>query len=141
MAAVRRALALASVAALAWPVLGCGRETNHDVRTSIEQIASISAEGAIMADDLARGRTKTTFVRVHGEELSSQAEHEAEKLSDAPVDPALHDRIEKAIGLASEVSGAIDGMRVSPQDRRQARQAEQDLNKWADEARKLAGSI
>jgi len=94
-----------------------------------------------MAHDLARGRTKTTFVRVHGEELSSQVEHEAEKLNDAPVDPALHDRIERAIGLASEVGGAIDDMRVSPQDRQKARQAEQDLNKWADEARKLAGSI
>ncbi|MEA2435831.1 MAG: hypothetical protein QOF65_387 [Thermoleophilaceae bacterium] len=94
-----------------------------------------------MADDLARGRTKTTFVRVHGEELSAQAEHEAEKLNDAPVDPALHARIEKAIGLASEVGGSIDDMRVSPHDRQQARQAEQDLKKWADEANKIADSI
>jgi hypothetical protein len=138
---VRRALALASVAALAWPLAGCGRETNHDVRSAIEQIASISSEGSLMADDLARGRTKTTFVRVHGEELSSQAEHEAEKLNDAPVDPALHARIDKAIGLASEIGGSIDDMRVSPQDRQQARQAQQDLKKWADEATKLADSI
>ena len=94
-----------------------------------------------MADDLARGRTKTTFVRVHGEELSAQAEHEAEKLNDAPVDPALHARIQKAIGLSSEIGGAIDDMRVSPQDRLKARQAQQDLQKWADEARKIAGSI
>jgi hypothetical protein len=138
---VRRALALASVAALAWALGGCGRETNHDVRSAIEQIASISSEGSLMADDLARGRTKTTFVRVHGEELSAQAEHEAEKLNDAPVDPALHARIEKAIGLASEVGGSIDDMRVSPHDRQQARQAEQDLKKWADEANKIADSI
>jgi hypothetical protein len=141
MRTMRRAIALGAAAALAWSLSGCGRETNHDVRAAIEQISSISAEGAIMADDLARGRTKTTFVRVHGEELSAQAEHEAEKLNDAPVDPALHDRIEKAIGLSSEVSGAIDDMRVSPQDRQKARQAEQDLNKWADEARKVADSI
>jgi hypothetical protein len=138
---VRRAPAFAAAVALAWPLAGCGRETNHDVRASIEQIASISAEGSLMADDLARGRTKTTFVRVHGEELSSQAEHEAEKLNDAPVDPALHDRIDKAIGLASEVGGSIDDMRVSPHDRQQARQAEQDLKKWAAEARKIADSI
>jgi hypothetical protein len=138
---VRRALALASVAALGWALGGCGRETNHDVRSAIEQIASISSEGSLMADDLARGRTKTTFVRVHGEELSSQAEHEAEKLNDAPVDPALHARIDKAIGLASEIGGSIDDMRVSPQDRQQARQAQQDLKKWADEATKLADSI
>jgi hypothetical protein len=132
------ALLLALTATLA---TGCGRETNHDVRVSIEQIASIASEGSLMADDLARGRTKTTYVRVHGEELSSQAEHEAEKLNDAPVDPALHDRIDKAIGLSSEIGGAIDDMRVSPQDRQAAQQAAQDLRKWADEANKIADSI
>jgi hypothetical protein len=138
---LRHAAALAVAAALALPLAGCGNETNHDVRASIEQISSIASEGSLMADDLARGRTKTTYVRVHGEELSSQAEHEAEKLSDAPVDPALHDRIDKAIGLSSEIGGAIDEMRVSPQDRQAAQQAQQDLRKWADEARKIADSI
>jgi hypothetical protein len=137
---LRHAAALA--VALAISVLaGCGNETNHDVRVSIEQISSIASEGSLMADDLAHGRTKTTYLRVHGEELSSQAEHEAEKLNDAPVDPALHERVDKAIGLSSEIGGAIDDMRVSPQDAEQARQAEQDLNKWAEEARKIAGSI
>jgi hypothetical protein len=138
---VRRTAALAAALGFVFPLAGCGRETNHDVRVSIEQIASIGSEGSLMADDLARGRTKTTYVRVHGEELSSQAEHEAQKLNDAPVDPALHARIDKAIGLSSEISGAIDDMRVSPQDRQVARQAQQDLKKWADEAQKIAGSI
>jgi hypothetical protein len=138
---VKRAAALMATAALASPFAGCGRETNHDVRVSIGQIASIASEGSLMAGDLARGRTKTTYVRVHGEELSSQAEHEAEKLNDAPVDPALHARIDKAIGLSSEISGSIDDMRVSPHDRQVARQAQQDLQKWADEANKIADSI
>ena len=138
---MRRAAALAVLISLTISLAACGRETNHDVRVSIEQISSIGSEGSLMADDLARGRTKTTYVRVHGEELSSQAEHEAEKLNDAPVDPALHARIKKAIGLSSEIGGAIDDMRVSPQDRQAARQAQQDLKKWADEARKIADSI
>jgi hypothetical protein len=138
---LKRPAVLLIAVVLASPLVGCGRETNHDVRASIEQISSISAEAAIMADDLERGRTKTTYFRVHGEELSAQAEHEAEKLSDAPIDPALHDRVEKAIGLSAEISGAIDDLRVSPNDATRARQAEQDLNKWAEEARKIAGSI
>jgi hypothetical protein len=120
---------------------GCGRETNHDVRASIEQISSIASEGALMADDVARNRTKNTYVRVHGEELSSQAEHEAEKLNDAPIDPALRSRVEKAIGLAGEIGGGIDDLRVGPQDRQKAAQTMQDLQHWADEARKLADSI
>ena len=94
-----------------------------------------------MAEDLERGKTKTTFVRVHGEELSSQAEHESEKLNDAPMDPELRGRADKAIGLASEIGGAIDDMRVSPQDREVARQAKEDLRKWAEEAQRIAGSM
>jgi hypothetical protein len=126
---------------LALAAAGCGRETNHDVRISVEQISSIASEGALMADDVMRDRTKITYVRVHGEELSSQAEHEAEKLNDAPIDPALRDRVEKAIGLAGEIGGGIDDLRVSPQDRQKAAQTMSDLRKWADEARKLADSI
>jgi hypothetical protein len=138
---VARALATALLVTAAFAATGCGRETNHDVRASIEQISSIASEGALMADDVARNRTKNTYVRVHGEELSSQAEHEAEKLNDAPIDPALRSRVEKAIGLAGEVGGGIDDLRVAPQDRQKAAQTMQDLKKWADEARKLADSI
>jgi len=138
---VRRAVFIALAAAVALALTACGRETNHDVRLSIEQISSIAAEGALMADDVARDRSKNTYVRVHGEELSSQAEHEAEKLNDAPIDPALRERVEKAIGLAGEIGGGIDDLRVAPQDRRKAAQTEQDLNQWADEAREIADSI
>jgi hypothetical protein len=138
---VARVIATALVVTVAAAGSGCGRETNHDVRQSVEQISSIASEGALMADDLARDRTKITYVRVHGEELSSQAEHEAEKLNDAPTDPALRPRIKKAIGLAGEIGGGIDDLRTSPQDRQKAAQTVQDLKKWADEARKIADSI
>jgi hypothetical protein len=120
---------------------GCGREPRHQVRVSIEQLASISAEGSLMADDLAHGRTKTTFVRVHGEELSAQAEHEAERLSDDPVTPDLGGRIQVAVKLAADIGGAIDELRVSPDDRGQAAQDEAKLRGWADQAGKLAESI
>jgi hypothetical protein len=138
---VRRALTIVAGIAIVLTMPGCGRESRHDVRLAVEQLASISAEGALMADDLARGRTKTTFVRVHGEELSSQAEHEAEKLNDAPVPADLHGRIQAAIELSSSIGGAIDDLRVSPQDRRQARQDARDLRRWAQEAQNLAGSM
>jgi queuine/archaeosine tRNA-ribosyltransferase len=111
------------------------------LRAGIEQLASISAEGALMADDLARGRTKTTFVRVHGAELSAQAEHEAEKLNDDPISPSSQGSVRAAIKLSSDIGGAIDDLRVSPQDRRQARQDEVKLSRWANEARALAEKL
>jgi hypothetical protein len=111
------------------------------VRAGIEEIASISAESAIIADGLARGRTKTTFVRVHGAELSAQAQHEAEKLNDDPVAPDLKSPIETAITLASDIGGAIDDMRVAPQDRLQAREDEAKLRHWASEAQMLGETL
>jgi hypothetical protein len=136
----RPALALI-VIAIATPLTACGRASSNGVQAGIKQLASISAEGALMADDLARGRTKTTFVRVHGAELSAQAEHEAEKLNDDPVAPKLKQPIHTAIELSADISGAIDDLRVSPQDREQARESEQKLRHWADETGKLAEGL
>jgi hypothetical protein len=137
----RRVTALVLTALLAAPLAGCGRESRHDVRIGVEQLGSIASEASLMAEDLARGRTKTTYVRVHGEELSAQAEHEAEKLNDAPVDLDLHDQIDKAIELSSDIGGAIDDMRVSPQDREAARKGAEKLRRFADEAEKLAEAM
>jgi hypothetical protein len=131
-------LLLAAVTAL---TAGCGQERPHQVRLGIEQLGSIAAEGALMADDVARARTKVTFVRVHGEELSAQAQHEAEKLEDDPVARDLHDRVQAAIALASDIGGAIDDVRTSPQDRAQARAAERKLQRSAAQANKLAETL
>jgi hypothetical protein len=138
---VRRVLLVMFLAPVATSVSACGQAHKHGVRAGIEQIASISAESALMADDLARGRTKTTFVRVHGAELSAQAQHEAEKLNDDPVAPSLNSPIETAITLASDIGGAIDDMRVSPQDRQQAREDQAKLHLWALKARLLAETL
>jgi hypothetical protein len=136
-----RPLAILVLLAFAAPLTACGRASSTGVRAGINQLASISAEGALMADDLARGRTKTTFVRVHGAELSAQAEHEAEKLSDDPVTPKLKQPIHTAIELSADIGGAIDDLRVSPQDHGRARESEHKLLHWAKEAGKLAESL
>jgi hypothetical protein len=138
---VHRLSVLLLLVCVAGPLGGCGHVGHEGVRAGIEQLASISAEGALMANDVARGRTKTTFVRVHGAELSAQAEHEAEKLNDAPVSAGLQSSIEAAIELSSDIGGAIDDLRVSPQDREQAHQDESKLRRWADEARTLAEKL
>jgi hypothetical protein len=138
---VRRVFVITLAAGLALTTAGCGLERRHQVHLGVQQIASIASEASLMADDVARRRSKVTFVRVHGEELSAQAQHEAEKLNDDPVTPDLHKPIQQAIKLASSIGGAIDDLRTSPQDRRQARDDAQKLQAWAQEARKLADSI
>jgi hypothetical protein len=136
-----RSLAIVLLVPVVIATGGCGRAGKTGVKAGIEQIASISAEGALIAEDVARARTKTTFVRVHGDELSAQAEHEAQKLSDDPVSPALKPGIEKAIKLAADIGGAIDDLRVSPHDREQAREDEAKLRVWAQQAAALAETL
>jgi queuine/archaeosine tRNA-ribosyltransferase len=136
-----RPIAALVVAGLVIVLSACGRASSAGVRAGIEQLASISAEGSLMADDVARRRSKVTFVRVHGAELSAQAEHEAEKLNDDPVAHKLEQPIHTAIELSADISGAIDELRVSPQDRQQAYESEHKLRRWADEARKLAEGL
>jgi hypothetical protein len=138
---MRRLTVALGLVCLSTPLAGCGRASSAGVRAGIEQLASISAEGALMADDVARRRSKVTFVRVHGAELSAQAEHEAEKLNDDPVAPNLKQPIHTAIELSADIGGAIDDLRVSPQDSGQARESERKLRHWADEARKLAEEL
>jgi hypothetical protein len=120
---------------------GCGQAGESGIQAGIEQIASISDEGSLLAEGVARTRTKTTFVRVHGAELSAQAEHEAEKLSDAPASPGLKGSIQAAIELAAEISSAIEAVRVSPHDRLRARVSEANLRRWARRAATLAETL
>jgi hypothetical protein len=136
-----RSLTIMLLLALAIAAGGCGRAGNAGVQAGIEQLASISEEGSLIAEGVARARTKTTFVRVHGGELSAQAEHEAEKLSDDPVAPSLKSSVQQAIVLAGDIGGAIDDLRVTPHDRAQAREDQLKLHRWAQEAAVLAEAL
>ena len=139
---VRRVIAsVCLLVGLVMCLAGCGLDRRQQVRVGVEQLTSIAAEGALMADDLVRQRTTTTFVRVHGDELSAQAQHEAEKLNDDSIPEDLKARAQAAIKLASEIGGAIDELRTSPQDRGQARQDRAKLRHWSAEAYGLGNSI
>jgi hypothetical protein len=139
---VRRAVAsVCLLVGLVTSLSGCGLDRRQEVRVGIEQLTSIAAEGALMADDVARERTTTTLVRVHGDELSAQAQHEAEKLNDDSIPRDLTMRAQTAIKLASDIGGAIDDLRTSPHDRQRARQDEAKLRRWSAEAYRLGNSI
>jgi hypothetical protein len=139
---VRRAIAsVCLLVGLVMCLAGCGLDRRQQALVSVEQLTSIAAEGALMADDLARNRTTTTFVRVHGDELSAQAQHEAEKLNDDSIPNDLKARAQDAIKLASEIGGAIDELRTSPQDRGQDRRDWAKLRQWSAEAYRLGNSI
>ncbi|MEA2382306.1 MAG: hypothetical protein QOH72_2277 [Solirubrobacteraceae bacterium] len=79
-------------------------------------------------------------MRAHGQDLSDQTEHEAEKMSDAPVVPGLGRRVSAAISLASKIGSAIDDLRVDPHDRKAAASTAHDLRAYARQVQRLGGS-
>ncbi|MEA2134794.1 MAG: hypothetical protein QOC68_2703 [Solirubrobacteraceae bacterium] len=130
------------LAASALALSGCryGQYSDVDLQASVKALQSIAAEGSLMANDAARGRSMTTFMRTHGQDLSDQAEHEAEKMSDAPLAPGIEKRVAKAISLASDIGSSIDDLRVNPRQRKAAVTAAKDLQSYARQVQQLGGS-
>lgn len=131
------ALLLAAVLLLS----SCGQLSSAELGRGVATLESIGAEGALMADDVAHYRTKTTYVRVHAQELSDAAQHEAEKLNDAEVPERLRDPVIRAIEIAGDESDGLDSLRTTPDDQAAARDAEAKLRRTADAAKKLGDEL
>src|SRR5947207_11293608 len=80
----RRLVALLAVGAIAATVVGCGGPIMRDeLQRGVETLGSTAEEGRLLGRDVARDRSKNTFVRVEARALADDADHEAEKLADA----------------------------------------------------------
>ena len=110
----RIALACALVVAVA--SAGCGDLSRGELRRGVGTLKSIAAEGELLAVQVARDRTKATFARVQASTLAGQAEHEAEKLSDAQPAPDLGQEKARAAGLAGTLSDTLGELQVRPGD-------------------------
>ena len=137
-----RALARAALVLILVLLLpGCGELKVDELTRGVKELRSIAAEGALLADDVSRDRTKVTFVRVHGAELSDAAQHEAEKLNDAKRPAKLDRAVRRAIQIAEAESDAIDQLRTAPGNRTRARGARAELRHQAVRANNLVGDL
>jgi hypothetical protein len=117
---------------------GCGGPIQHDeLERGVATLAATAAEGRLVALDVVEDRTKTTFVRVHSAALADDAQHEAEKLSDAQAPPDLVDAKAAAVRIAQAIDHALGDLRVAPSDRRVARRVEQRLDALSRQAERL----
>src|SRR5439155_19472660 len=126
-------MAAVSAAAIALALGACGGPMQpEELARSVDTLSSSAAEGGLIARDVARDRTKTTFARVRARELGGVVDHEAEKLSDATPQQGIGDEKLAAVQLAEAISQALGKIQISPADRDIAREAERrldDLNK------------
>jgi hypothetical protein len=142
---VKRSLARFSMAAAitaAIALSACGGPMRPDeLAGSVDTLTSAAAEGAVVARDVARDRTKTTFARVRARELGETVDHEAEKLSDATPQERIADEKTAAVKLATAISEVLGDIQTSPADRAAAAEAGRKLDDLSKRAQELSKSL
>jgi hypothetical protein len=140
----RRPITLALlIAGAAVSLTGCGGPiTPGELSRSIQTLESTAAEGALLANDVARDRTKATFARVHARDLGDVVVHEAEKMNDAQADrPDVAAAKTKAIDLADRIDTALGQIQVAPDSETDGRKSAAALTRLSEDAKKLADGL
>jgi hypothetical protein len=133
-----RLVGLLAVGTAALVAAGCGGPIKRDeLERGVETLKATAAEGRLLGRDVARDRSKKTFVRVQARVLSEQADHEAEKLADAEAVGDIASVKSRATRLAQEISSALGELRVHPGDRATGAQVAEQLAKLAGDAQTL----
>jgi hypothetical protein len=112
-----------------------------ELARSIGTLESTAAEGALLAHDVARDRTKASFARVHARELGETVEHEAEKLNDAEADAKVAPTKVRAVDLADRISAELGRIQIAPDSEPEGRGAEENLNRLSKRAGQLAEGL
>ena len=135
-----RSTVLALLAAVV--LAGCGGDMQPDeLKRSIGTLESSAAEGALLADHVARDRTKATFARAHARDLGEAVDHVAEKLHDASAEGQAAVRKAAAVDLAGRISEALGQIQTAPDSESEGRSAAADLTRFGDRAGKLAEGL
>jgi hypothetical protein len=123
-------------------VAGCGGRgsvSQKDVQKQFEAIQSLAAEGALVADGAADGRTTDSFVRVHSSYLDRAADKVANNLASARAGGVADRARARGARLAAEVADRLATLGDEPDDRSAARRIATQLRVDAALAERLAG--
>src|SRR5215217_1954593 len=139
---VRRSFLVAVCGAVLLAAPGCGGPMQpQELARSVQTLESSAAEGALLADGVARDRTKATFVRAHSRDLGETVDHEAEKLADADANGEVAERKSQAVDLADRISQALGKLQDSPGVESEGASAERQLRSSAKRAAEISDAL
>lgn len=126
----RRIAPLLAVLVLA----GCngGTVDRHALTNDAATLDSISCEGALVANGVARGRTTAFYAREQAEELAVQSANLADALARRPTTPSIEARVRAKSRDAAKVSAVLWRLNAHADDRDVGAQVEQSLKKAGD---------
>jgi hypothetical protein len=138
----RRSFLVALLGAGLLATVGCGGPMEpQELARSVQTLESAASEGALLAHDVARNRTKATFARVHSRDLSETVDHEAEKLADADANGEVAVRKSQAVDLANRISQMLGQLQVFPGGESKAAVAERELKRTAKRAAAISDAL
>jgi hypothetical protein len=138
----RRSLPVALLGAVLFAAAGCGGPMQpQELARSVQTLESSASEGALVANGVARNRTKATFVRAHARDLGETVNHEAEKLEDADANGEVAVRKAQAVDLAGKISQALGKLQVSPAVESEGAAAERELRGFAKRAAQISDAL
>jgi hypothetical protein len=139
---VRRSFLVALCGAVVLAAPGCGGPMQpQELARSVQTLESSAAEGALLANGVARDRTKATFVRAHSRDLGETVDHEAEKLADADANGEVAVRKSQAVDLADRISQALGKLQDSPGVESEGTSAERALRSSAKRAAEISDAL
>jgi hypothetical protein len=123
-----RVLAIAASAAL---LSGCngGTVDRHALTNDAATLDSIACEGALLAHDVAQGKTIANYTREQAEELKIQSSNLADALAKRHALPSIEKRVRAKSKEASQLAATLRHLQDHPSDREVATAAEQELSK------------
>jgi hypothetical protein len=138
-----RTRTLLFAAALAVLAAGCGSSSTLSARALAKQadsVQSLAAEGAMLAQDAAAGRSTGPYTRVHAADLHKVAAKEQATLGQAKtaaqsVEPKLH----QLTRLAARVAADLE--KLGHASRAEQRALARDLDAAAGQAKKISESL
>ena len=110
---------------------GGGSLSQDELQKQLEGIQSLAAEGSLVADGVADGRTTETFTSVHSLYLTEAARKVQTDLRSAQA-PA------SAVNLARQVADDLERLHEEPDDPALARRLQEQLRQYAAEAEERA---
>jgi hypothetical protein len=90
---------------------------------------SIACEGALLAHDVARGRSTVFFAREQAEELRIQSSNFADALSRRKTIPAIKDQVRQKAKHAATLAATLQQLHNHPSSRSVAASVERKLKK------------
>ncbi len=117
--------------AAALVLAGCngGTVDRHALTNDASTLDSIACEGALLAHDVARGRTTTYFAREQAEELHIQSSNYADALSHRRTVPGLEQEVRRKAKDAAQLAATLQRLHDHPADEAVGADVERALKK------------